>query len=108
MYSTLTSGFCSMKRLTLASTTWGSKAHPAKRTRAWPLARRGRPAIARLTPALARVALRRKARRETVASELDRVTHDGFPPVVRWWTGASSLDGARHEALHDQPLEEEG
>ena len=67
MYSTLTSGFCSMKRLTFASTTWGSKAHPAKRTRASPRARRGDPAIASPTPALAREALRRKARRETVA-----------------------------------------
>src|SRR5262249_55073391 len=87
------SGFCSMKRFTFASTTWGSKAQPANRTAVWAPAARGRPTAAR-----PRLPARppRKRRRET-----------GGVIAVSFWA-RSALDRAGYEALHDEALEDEG
>ena len=67
MYSTLMSGYCSMKRLALASTTCGSKAQPEKRTVWAAAAGRGARSVDRPRPA---AVLARKRRRESVIMSL--------------------------------------
>src|SRR5439155_14631974 len=103
------SGLCSMKRLTLASTTWGSNAQPEKRTTVSAPARRAPRTAPRPSPAPASAAVRRTLRRESCGWRSVRwlMTIPLLSRAVGGLPGASPLDRARHETLDDQPLEDE-